>query len=183
VGLLGGSFDPVHYGHLRAAEAALEAFDLRSVWLVPARQSPFKGPCVESAQHRLALLNLAALDNPRLGVEDCELNRDAPSYTVDTLRTLEQRLPDTRFVLILGSDAAASLDKWRDIAEVKRMAEVRILRRPGGAATAPSPNELAFDGLAVSSTDLRGAIRANRSIRYLTPESVRIYIEEKGLYK
>jgi nicotinate-nucleotide adenylyltransferase len=83
----------------------------------------------------------------------------------------------------VGSDAAFGLDKWRDIAEVRRLAEIRILGRPGDARADEPASGAAFEGLAISSTDLRGSIRHGRSIRYLTPESVRIYIEEKGLYK
>ena len=181
VGLLGGSFDPVHYGHLRAAQWALEAFELQEVRLIPARQSPFKGPCAASGEDRRAMLDLAVDGNPALRVEDCELEREAPSYTVDTLRALTSRSPQSRFALILGSDAAAGLDEWRDSAEIRRLAEVRVLGRPGdgpvGAAAVP------FEGLAISSSDIRAAVRASRSIRYLTPESVRLYIEEKGLYQ
>jgi nicotinate-nucleotide adenylyltransferase len=180
VGLLGGSFDPVHYGHLRAAQWALEAFELREVRLVPARQSPFKGPCAASPEDRRAMLDLAVADNPALAVEGCELERDAPSYTVDTLRTLTARSPQSRFTLILGSDAAAGLDLWRESAEVLRLAEVRVLGRPGDAVDRAL---VPFQGLAISSTDIRDAVRASRSIRYLTPESVRLFIEEKGLYK
>jgi nicotinate-nucleotide adenylyltransferase len=181
VGLLGGSFDPVHYGHLRAAQWAIEAFELEAVRLVPARQSPFKGPCVASAEHRRAMLSLAVSDNAALSVEDCELTREGPSYTVDTLRTLIQRLPHARFTLLLGSDAAAGLDAWREIPEVRRLAEIRVLGRPGESA--PNQESVPFSGLAISSTQIRAVLQASRSIRYLTPESVRLYIEEKGLYQ
>jgi nicotinate-nucleotide adenylyltransferase len=181
VGLLGGSFDPVHFGHLRAAQWALEAFELREVRLVPARQSPFKGPCVASEGDRRAMLGLAVADNPALFVESCELEREGPSYTIDTLRTLTARSPRSRFVLILGSDAAEGLDRWRESSEVRRLSEIRVLARPGDPGGDASV--VPFDGLAISSTDIRAARRASRSIRYLTPESVRLYIEEKGLYK
>ena len=134
VGLLGGSFDPVHYGHLRAAQWALEAFDLQQVRLVPARQSPFKGPCVASAEDRRAMLDLAVADNRALPVEGCEHVREAPSYTVDTLKALIAQSPGTRFTLILGSDAAAGLEKWREVAEVRRLADIRVLGRPGDRA-------------------------------------------------
>lgn len=181
VGLLGGSFDPVHYGHLRAAQWALQAFELQEVRLVPANQSPFKGPCVASQEDRRAMLDLAVADNPALVVEGCELEREGPSYTVDTLRTLTARSPQSRFTLILGSDAAAGLDRWRESAEVRRLAAVRVLGRPGDGLLDPAV--VPFEGLAISSTDIRDAVMASRSIRYLTPESVRLYIEEKGLYK
>ncbi len=181
VGLLGGSFDPVHYGHLRAAQWAIEAFELQEVRLVPARQSPFKGPCAASGEDRRAMLDLAVEGNPALAVEGCELEREPPSYTVDTLKNLTARSPQACFTLILGSDAAAGLDAWRESAEVRRLAEVRVLGRPGDRARDSAA--VPFEGLAISSTDIRDAVKASRSIRYLTPESVRLYIEEKGLYK
>ena len=183
IGLMGGSFDPVHYGHLRAADWSLEAFRLDEVRLVPAGQSPFKGPCAASAVDRLAMLALAVSDHDSIRVEDCELRRDPPSYTVDTLRALAQREPEAAFTLILGSDAAAGLDSWRQVEEVRRLVEIEILVRPGEVDAEISARAHVFEGLAVSATSLRNAVRAGRSIRYLTPESVRHYIEEKGLYK
>ncbi len=183
VGILGGSFDPVHHGHLRAAQWALEAFDLDRVLLVPARQSPFKGPCFASDDDRHAMLKLATADNPSFDVEDCELRRAAPSFTVDTLRFLAGRSPQNTLTVLVGADAALGLDKWRDIEEVRRLAEIRILQRPGDAPPDQPAGAPVFEGLAISSTDLRGSIQRGKSIRYLTPESVRLYIEEKGLYQ
>ena len=182
VGLLGGSFDPVHYGHLRAAQWALEALELQEVRLVPARQSPFKGPCFASAEHRRTMLNLATKDNESLAVEGCELERPAPSYTVETLRILTRQAPGVHFTLIIGSDTASDLEKWREISVVRQLAEIRILGRPGHALAGDPAAVVPFDGLAISSTDVRDAVKGGRSIRYLTPESVRLYIEEKGLY-
>ena len=180
VGLLGGSFDPVHYGHLRAADWAKGAFGLDRVLLVPARRSPFKGPAHAADQDRLAMLKRAAQDNEALQVDDCELTRDAPSYTVDTLRDLRGRSPRDTFALIVGSDTAEGIEQWREIAAIREMAEIRILGRPGASAF---PGASPFPGLAISSTEIREAVQQGRSIRYLTPESVRLYIEEKGLYK
>lgn len=180
IGVFGGSFDPVHFGHLRAAEWALEAFALARILLVPARRSPFKGPGHASDHDRLAMLGLAAADNGNFEIETCELDREPPSYTVDTLRSLVQRRPGSAFTLILGSDAAKDLEKWRELGEIRRLAEIRILARPDEPS---GPEAVAFEGLAVSSTAIRRAVSAGRSIRYLTPDSVRLYIEEKGLYK
>jgi nicotinate-nucleotide adenylyltransferase len=181
VGLLGGSFDPVHYGHLRAAEWALGAFALQEVRFVPARQSPFKGPCAASAADRRAMLDLAVEGNPAFLVEGCELEREAPSYTVDTLKALTERNPGSRFILILGSDAASGFEAWRDHEEIRRLAEIHVLGRPGEAVS--NLPIVSFEGLAISSSAIRGALKALKSIRYLTPESVRLYIEEKGLYQ
>lgn len=180
VGLLGGSFDPVHYGHLRAADWALGAFGLDRVLLVPARRSPFKGPARASDQDRLAMLKLSVQGNRALGIDESELTREAPSYTVDTLRDLSRRSPQDAFCLIVGSDAAAGIEQWREISAIREMAEVLILGRPDAPACADASP---FPGLAISSTEIREAVSKGRTIRYLTPESVRLYIEEKGLYK
>jgi nicotinate-nucleotide adenylyltransferase len=180
VGLLGGSFDPVHLGHLRAAEWSLEAFGLDTMLLVPARRSPLKEAAVARDEDRLAMVKLAIADNPRFVMESCEMERAAPSYMVDTLRTLKGRSPGDHLVLILGSDAARDLDKWRQVDEVLRLAELRVLARPGERAGADAS---VFAGLAISSSGIRRAVLEGRSIRYLTPESVRLYIEERRLYK
>ena len=134
VGLLGGSFDPVHYGHLRAAQWAIEACALQEVRLVPARQSPFKDPCVASGEDRASMLSRAIEGNASLRVEDCDLRRDPPSYTVDTLRTLTSREPGATFILILGSDAAKGLEKWREPGEIRRMAQILVVGRHGDPA-------------------------------------------------
>jgi nicotinate-nucleotide adenylyltransferase len=178
IGLLGGSFDPVHFGHLRAAEWAVEAFSLDEVRLMPAQMSPFKESTIAAAADRLEMVRRAVADNPSLRAEAMELERPAPSYTVETLRALGSASAD-RFVLILGSDAAAGFDSWREAEEIRRLAEIVVLARPGEPARA---KQASFPGLAVSATQIRELVRARRSIRYLTPEPVRLYIEEKGLY-
>ena len=129
------------------------------------------------------MLDLATSDHESLRVETCELDRAAPSYTVDTLRTLTRSTAGAHFTLIVGSDAALSIENWREISEVRRMAEIRILGRPGETAAGEPAGAVPFPGLAISSTQIRDAIKARRSIRYLTPEAVRLYIEEKGLYQ
>ncbi len=182
VGLLGGSFDPVHYGHLRAAQCALELFELEELRLMPAGQSPFKERCIASGSDRRAMLERAVRGNPALAIEGCELLREGPSYTAETLRILRMREPLNSFTLILGSDAARGFEDWREAEEIRRMAEIRIMLRPGEADDAAA-GATAFDGLNLSSTRIRDAIGRGRSIRYLAPEEVRLYIEEKGLYK
>lgn len=180
VGLLGGSFDPVHFGHLRAAEWSVAAFALDEVRLMPARQSPFKQASGASEDDRAEMIRLAIMGNEKMGIEPIEFQRPAPSYTVDTLRALRASSPHDAFVLLLGSDAAAGLDKWREIDEIRRMAEVRVLLRPG---TETMPDAVPFAGLAISASEIRELVRAKRSIRYLTPDPVRRYIQEKSLYQ
>ena len=180
IGLLGGSFDPVHFGHLRAAEWAREAFSLDMVRLMPAKRSPFKEPAVASEEERLRMLELAVAENETLGIEPAELHLPAPSYTVETLRFLTRQDPHAQYALVLGSDAARGLDKWREIDEIRRMADILILARPGDHGV---PDARPFSGLAISASEIRQRVREGHSVRYLTPEPVRRYIEEKGLYR
>ena len=186
VGLFGGSFDPVHHGHLIAARAALEALALEEVRFVPAGAQPFKpaGP-VASGPDRLEMLRRAVAGEPRFVVEEAEVRRPGRSYTVDTLRELTGREPGRGFILLVGADAAALLPKWREADEVLRLARVAVFARPGHAvpdgrwitATVPAPL------LEISATDLRRRVAAGRSIRYYVPDAVAAYVAERGLYK
>jgi nicotinate-nucleotide adenylyltransferase len=165
-GLLGGSFDPVHHGHLIAAERAAEALGLAQVVLVPCARQPLKrqGP-VAAPEHRRAMLELA--------------------YTVDTLRALHARHPGERFVLLLGADAASDLPRWRSADEVARLAEVAILTRPG-APEVRNPlvrHVVATPAIEISASDIRARCLAGKSIRYLVPDAVADYIEREHLYR
>jgi len=187
-GLLGGSFDPVHVGHLVAADRAAEALGLERVTFVPCARQPLKatGP-VASGAHRLAMLELAVAGHRPFAVDPIELDRDGtgPSYTVDTLRALQARRPGERLVLLLGADAAADLPRWRAVQEVVRLAEVAVLTRPG----APEParglvrHVVATPAIEISASDIRARCLAGKSIRYLVPDGVADYIERNGLYR
>lgn len=185
-GLLGGSFDPVHHGHLIAAGRAAEALGLSRVLLVPCARQPLKqqGP-VAAPAHRRAMLELAVAGDPRFAVEAVELERPGPSYTVDTLRTLRQRCPDERFVLLLGADAASDLPRWRSAEEVMRLAEVAILTRPGApeVASALVQHVVATPAIEISASDIRARCLAGKSIRFLVPDAVADYIEKEQLYR
>lgn len=185
-GLLGGSFDPVHHGHLIAAARALEALALARVLLVPCARQPLKqqGP-VAPPEHRRAMLELAVAGDPRFAVEALELERPAPSYTVDTVRALRERFPGERFVLLLGADAAADLPRWRSADEVARLAEVAILTRPG-APEVRGPlvrHVVATPAIEISASDIRARCLAGKSIRFLVPDAVADYIEKEHLYR
>ena len=185
-GLLGGSFDPVHHGHLIAAERAAEALGLARVLLVPCMRQPLKrqGP-VAAPEHRRAMLELAVAGDPRFAVETLELERPAPSYTVETLRALRERSPGERFVLLLGADAAADLPKWRSAEEVAQLAEVAVLTRPGApeVRSALVRHVVATPSVEISASDIRARCLAGKSIRYLVPDAVAEYIGTKGLYR
>jgi nicotinate-nucleotide adenylyltransferase len=181
----GGSFDPVHLGHLIVAETVGERLGV-PVRFVPARQQPLKRAAHgATAEQRAAMLDLAVRDNPRCRVDRVELALPAPSYTVHTLRTLAAREPGNRFTLLLGADALAELPAWRDVDALPALADVVVFAR-GGAAAPAHPLVTAVievPAVAISATDVRDRVRAGRSIRYLVPDAVRDYIVAHGLYR
>ena len=181
VGVFGGSFDPVHHGHLAIALAALEAVPLDRVIFVPARRSPLKDSAPEAAEtDRLAMLERAIDGERRFAVSRIELERPAPSYTVDTLETLA---PEGRLFLILGADAAADLARWKRPERIRELATIVVARRPGTSA-APTMNAMTLDTplMDISARELRERAARGRSLRYLVPDAVWRYIEEHRLY-
>jgi len=185
-GVLGGSFDPVHHGHLIAADRAAEALGLDRVLFVPCARQPLKprGP-VASADDRRAMLALALAGHPRFVLEAMELERPGPSFTVDTLRALHAREPRERFVLILGADAAAELPRWRAADEVARLAEIAVLTRPGvpEVASAFVTHFVATPAIEISASEIRARCLAGKRIRYLVPDAVAEYIARQRLYQ
>jgi len=185
-GVFGGSFDPVHHGHLIAADRAAEALGLGTVLFVPCAHQPLKatGP-VATADQRCAMVRLAIAGHPRFLLDTCELERPAPSYTVDTLRDLRRRRPDERLVLIVGADAAAELPRWRAADEIVRLAEVAVLTRPGvpEVASAFVKHLVATPAIEVSASDIRSRCLTGKSIRYVVPDAVAEYIARNRLYQ
>ena len=185
--LFGGSFDPVHLGHLAVAEAAAEALgDGATIRFMPAREQPFKRAAHQATpEQRAEMLALAAGDNPRFQVEQVEFGLPVPSYTVRTLRALGEREPGNRFTLLLGADAAQDLAGWWEVEGLPALADVVVFARPG-AAVPRHPlirRVIEVPAIALSATDVRERVRAGRSIRYLVPEAVREYIAAHGLYR
>ena len=183
--LFGGSFDPVHVGHLVAAEAAADALGM-DVRFLPAREQPFKRAAhVADAAQRAAMLALAVAGNPRLGVEPIELALPAPSFTVHTLRALAARDPGRRPTLLLGADAAQDLPAWHDAEALPGLADIVVFARPGTAVPRHAGITRVIDvpALDVSATLVRALVGQGRSIRYLVPDAVRDYIAAHGLYR
>lgn len=183
VGVFGGTFDPVHVGHLAIAHAALESVPLDRVLFVLARRSPLKerGPVADEAD-RLEMLELAVAGEPRFGVSRVELDREGPSYTVDTL----ERLAGTdELFLILGSDAIADLPRWKDPERIATLATLVVAERPGAPARMGSTPIVRFDAprLDISSRELRARAARGRSLRYLVPDPAWKHIEARGLYR
>ena len=188
--LFGGSFDPVHLGHLVVAETAAELLGgvggEATVRFMPAREQPFKRAAHQATpEQRAEMLSLAARGNPRLRVEPVELGLPVPSYTVRTLRALGEREPGNRFTLLLGADAAQDLAGWWEVEALPRLADVVVFARPG-AAVPRHPlisRVIEVPAIDLSATHVRERVRAGRSIRYLVPEAVREYIAAHGLYR
>jgi nicotinate-nucleotide adenylyltransferase len=184
IGLLGGSFDPIHRGHLRLAALARETLGLEHVLLVPAGRPPHRAAPAGDAFDRYAMTALAAADDPSLRPSPLELQRPGPSYTVDTLEALGAGAPGVEFFLLLGADAAALLPSWHRAARVLELARVAVVGRPGRDGAAPPPGTLALPttGLDVSSSALRAEIRAGRDVRAQVGDGVADYIAKRRLY-
>ena len=195
VGILGGTFNPPHLGHLVCAQEAYLELELDVVTLIPARIPPHKPVEDEpGVEHRLELCRLAVRGDDRFTVSDLETRRAGTSYTVDTLQELHGKDPDSELFLIVGGDVAAGLPQWREPRRVLELATLAVAKRRG---TAQSRVQRALDELraagraeffrmpriGVSSTLVRRRVRAGRSIRYLVPDHVAAYIEREGLYR
>lgn len=189
LGLFGGTFDPIHVGHLILAEITHEMLDLDRLVFIPARVPPHKRGARASAEHRLRMTELAAADNPHFDVSDVEIRRDGPSYTVETLRHLrEENPPGTEHYLLMGADSARDLESWREHEELLRSSTVVVLARSGvdpedlPPAVAANARVLATPLVEVSSTEIRQRVGTGRTIRYLVTEPVAEYIRSQGLY-
>jgi len=185
IGLLGGSFDPVHHGHLIAGRIAAEALGLDELRFVPAREQPFKqGRHGAPAADRAAMLDLAVAGAPGFAVERVELDRPGPSYTVDTLKALRARDPGAELTLLLGADAAAELDAWHRAEELPGLARIVVFGRPGAPmpATPLITGTVEVPAIEISATEIRARVRAGRPIRYWVPDAVAEYIARHRLY-
>ncbi len=185
IGLFGGSFDPVHHGHLIVGQAAAEALGLDELRFVPAREQPFKlGQHAAPAADRAAMLELAVQGAPRLSVERLELERPGPSYTVDTLRALVARHPGAALTLLLGADAARELEDWHEAGALPGLARIVVFAR--GSTAVPDSRLIAgvveVPRIEISATEIRGRVRAGLPIRYWVPDAVARYVAQHRLY-
>lgn len=193
VGVMGGTFNPIHNGHLIAAQEALNTFGLDEVVFVPTG-APWQkeGKLVASAEERYLMTVIATASNPRFGVSRVEIDRHGPTYTVDTLRTLHAQRPSADLYFITGADAILQILTWKDPDEVLDLATFIAVTRPGhdlaqlevlGPQIRDRVMTLHIPGLAISSTEIRDRIRRGQPIRYLVPAAVSTYIEKAGLYR
>ena len=187
LGLFGGSFDPVHCGHLLVAQAACEELRLDRLFFIPAAQSPFKPQSAPApAAERLKLLRLALAGWTNCEVDGQELARGGTSFTIDTLRDYARRFPEADLFYLIGADHVPTLPKWRDAAELAELAEFVVIPRPGQAPVPfPPPfrgQELSGFPLDVSSSQIRARVKAGLSIRGLVPDAVAEAIRNSKLY-
>ncbi len=185
IALFGGSFDPIHHGHLIVGQTIVELLDVAGLRFMPAREQPLKrGRHAAAAEHRARMVSLAIAGEPRFALETLELEHAGPSYTVETLRVLRQREPHERFLLLLGSDAAAELHSWREPEAIQELAEIAVFTRPGSKL--PEGQHLGriveVPALDISATVVRQRVRQGLSIRYWVPDAVADYIAAHGLY-
>ena len=195
LGIFGGTFDPIHLGHLVCAEQVAEKLGLDGVVFLPAYQPVFKlGRSIVDARHRLALCELATEGNPLFDVSGLEIDRGGPTYTVDTLSEVRSLLSDSvELFFITGMDALKMLPLWRDTERLARLATFVTATRPGYEENPLEINDLRKQGFAietvpvtgidVSSSDIRTMLAEGRSVRYLVPEAVLTYIHEHHLYE
>lgn len=196
IGIFGGSFNPIHIGHLVIAEAAWQEFHLEKVVFIPTADTPNKTMHHIDKYARYRMVELAVRDNPHFEISPIEIERDGPSYTVDTIRELQSKAaPGTEFYFIAGTDAVADLPTWRYNQELIEACDFICASRPGdeekikvsvqyfGEIGIKKIHFLRTPELEISSTILRGLIRADRSVRYLMPDSVISYIKNNRLYK
>jgi len=206
IGIFGGTFDPVHYGHLRAALEAREILKLEDFRLLPAGTPPHRTSTVASAAHRLAMLRLAVSSHPGFRVDDREVRRGGNSYMVDTLREIREEAGDSPLLLMIGQDAANALDSWHQWREICGLAHLVIMLRPESEMSwspelrkeiqwrlvhdsqqlkqkpAGCVFSLEVTQLAISSTGIRNQLTSGRSPRFLLPDEVIDYIEQNQLY-
>lgn len=206
IGIFGGTFDPIHYGHLRTAFELLYALRLSEVRFLPAGNPPHRDMTVADAELRLKMVKAAIVNQPGFMVDDREVRRQGPSYSVLTLAELRDEMPDRPLCLIVGMDAFLGLPKWHQWRDILKFAHLVVAHRPGWRAPTMGPlGELLVDGgtgrvddlheslagrifihagtqLEISSTEFRKLIAAGRDPRFLMPDAVRDIIQESGCY-
>ena len=206
IGILGGTFDPVHHGHLRIAQDAAEALALEQVRLIPLARAVHREQPLATAEQRLDMLRLAVAGHPLFTVDDREIRRGGASYMIDTLASLREDLPGRSLCLLLGSDAYNGFMTWRDPAGILQLANLAVLQRPGyrlpddpslraftEAHRTPADTLGAQDNggigfvtvtqLDISSSDIRRRVGGGRSPAWLLPQAVIDYIHTAGLYR
>jgi nicotinate-nucleotide adenylyltransferase len=181
IAIYGGTFDPIHHGHLILAREALEQLGLDKLIFVPAATSPFKTAPIASANMRLSMLRAAIKGEVAFTVNDCELLRPPPSYTIDTAQEIRAQDPDAEIYLLIGDDNVSELSKWHRFPELKEMVHFVVLDRDRRAAEHAYP--VIRRKIDISGTEIRKRVASGRSIRYLVPPAVEEIVRRENLYR
>lgn len=187
IGVMGGTFDPIHHGHLVAASEVAQSFDLDEVVFVPTGR-PWQKDDVTESEHRYLMTVIATASNPQFTVSRVDVDRAGPTYTIDTLRDLQEQRPGAELFFITGADAVAQILSWRNHQELWELAHFVAVSRPGHVLTTeglPSQNvsQLEIPALSISSTDCRARVRRGHPVWYLVPDGVVQYIAKHHLYR
>ena len=182
IGLLGGTFDPIHNGHIAIAKTAIQQLKLDKLFLIPAR-NPWQKSEFTDSKHRLEMVIRAAQDLEKVEVLDIEVNKSGPTYTFETLQELHTNYPESEFVLILGSDAVAGINTWKEPNLVKTLARIYVVQRAGDFTQDWHFDHIQMPPIEISSTSIREKVKNNESISELVPKAVNEYISANGLYK
>lgn len=188
--VFGGTFDPIHSGHLILAEELKEELGLQKVIFVPSANPPHKGDSdLSEAKDRFMMTRIAIQDNPAFDLSDLELKREGKSYTIETINQFKQLYPKSELYLLLGSDVLEELHLWKEPEKIFEQIKVVIAKRPGFDRIDPQNSYVKkslvvpIDGLNISSSQIRERVKAGKSIRYLVPPGVEEFIQAKNLYK
>ena len=185
IGILGGTFNPVHRGHVQLARSALKRFDLDRVLFIPCARPPHKRPDgLAPSKHRLSMLKAAIRGEPRFRVSDIEIGRGGASYSIDTLHELRRRHPEAQFYFIIGVDSVNELKSWKRIDELRKLCTFVATGRPGFRVRRPAKVTMFKSALVdVSSSEIRSLVAEGKSIRRLVPAAVERYIIGRRLYQ
>lgn len=186
IGLLGGTFDPPHHGHLIVAAEAYDALSLDELVFVPAADPPHKTDVATSAQTRLEMIQAATANDPRFRVDDLEIQRGGTSYTVDTLTAYRKHYPDAELVFLLGIDQFRDFAKWREPDRILELASLGVMARAGETPAPDAPYHavpITVSRIDISATMLRERVSRGRSIRYFVPDVVAEIVQREGLYQ
>jgi len=182
IGILGGTFDPVHHAHLAIARAALEHLHLRSVLWIPTGAPPYRAAPVAAAAHRIAMLKLALAGEPRYAIDERELQPAASGFTHDSLVALKSEHPENRFVLVMGADQYARRATWHRWADIEALCEVAVVARPGSNLDGKAKT-IPMTPMAISASDIRARVARGEDVSALLPASVLAHVRAHGLYR
>jgi nicotinate-nucleotide adenylyltransferase len=182
VGILGGTFDPVHNAHLAIARAALERLDLGRILWIPTGAPPYRSAPIAPAAHRVAMLKLALAGEARYAIDERELRPGASGFTFDSISSLNDEQPESRFVLIMGADQYARRATWHRWTDIEKLCDVAVAARPGSNLDGKA-RTIPMTPMAISASDIRAGVGRGEDVSALLPAPVLSYIREHGLYR